>query len=283
MENDNSWLGSYVDALWGLMRSGADYFPSILGAILLLVVGFFVARFARNAVKRATRATNSFLERAFPSGILAEARVSEMAGVLLGGIVFWVILLITVTFAASIAGLSAIAEWLDRITVHLPHLIAGITIIVVGYFLGVYVREQIVPASGSGGSGQNRLLGRLAQGLVVSTALIVALDQVGIDVVLLVALSVVSVAALLTGLAVAFALGARSHVSNLVGVRSARRHLSAGVRIRIDDIEGEVLEITSTQVALTTEQGKVLLPGRFLDEKVITIIAADVVKDAGDD
>jgi hypothetical protein len=283
MENENSWLGSYVDALQDLIRAGADYLPNLLGAVLFLVLGFVVARLARHAIKRIAKAANRFLERSFPIGILAEARVSDMAAVLLGEIVFWVILLVTVTIAAGIAGLSAIAEWLDRITAQLPNLLAGITIVVVGYFLSVYVREQIAPKGGSGGTRQNRLLERFAQGLILSTALIVGLDQVGIDVALLVALSVVSVAALLIGLAVAFALGARSHVSNLVGVRSARRHLSAGVRVRIDDIEGEVLEVTSTQITLTTDQGKVLLPGRFLDEKIITIIAADIVEGAGHD
>jgi hypothetical protein len=268
--------------MWAALRAGADYLPNFLGAILLLVVGFFVARFARHAIKKVAKATNRLLERSFPSGVFAEARVSEMAAVLLGEIVFWVIILVTITIAAGVAGLTAVAEWLDRITLHLPNLIAGIAIIVIGYFLSVYVREQLAPGGG-GRSAQNRLLGRVAQGFVLSTALIVGLDQVGIDVALLVALSVVSVAALLIGLAVAFALGARGHVSNLVGVRSARRFLSAGVRIRIDDIEGEVLEISPTQVALTTVHGKVLLPGRFLDEKVVTIIATDVARTAVDD
>lgn len=283
MESDKSWWSAYLDALWDQIRAGADYVPGLLGAILVLVLGWVVARFARHAIKRVARASNNLLERSFPSGMLAEARVSQLAAVLVGEIVFWVILLISVTIAAGIAGLSTISEWLDRITAHLPNLVAGIAIVVVGYFLSVYVREQVAPGAGSGGSAQNRLLARIAQGLVVSTALIVGLDQIGIDVALLVALSVVSVAALFTGLAVAFALGARSHVSNLVGVRSARQHLSPGVRIRVDDIEGEILEITSTQIALTTNQGKVLLPGRIADEKTITIVAVDVAEDAKDD
>lgn len=283
MESDKSWWSAYLDALWDQIRAGADYVPGLLGAILVLVLGWVVARFARHAIKRVARASNNLLERSFPSGMLAEARVSQLAAVLVGEIVFWVILLISVTIAAGIAGLSTISEWLDRITAHLPNLVAGIAIVVVGYFLSVYVREQVAPGAGSGGSAQNRLLARIAQGLVVSTALIVGLDQIGIDVALLVALSVVSVAALLTGLAVAFALGARSHVSNLVGVRSARQHLSPGVRIRVDDIEGEILEITPTQIALTTNQGKVLLPGRIADEKTITIVAVDVAEDAKDD
>lgn len=282
MESNSSWFGSYLDAIWDQIKVGADYIPSLLAAILLLVFGWVIARLARHAIRKLADASNSFLERTFPSGILAEARVSTLVATLLGEIVFWAILLIAVGIAAGIAGLSAVAEWLDRITAHLPNLIAGIAIVVVGFFLSIYIREQVTPQATPGGSRQRLLLGQVAQGLVISTALIVGLDQIGIDVALLVALTVVIVAALLTGLAVAFALGARSHVSNLIGMRSARRHLNPGVRIRIDDIEGEILEITPTQIALTNEQGKILVPGRFIDEQAIIILTPDTGEDPED-
>lgn len=282
MESGNSWFGSYLEAVWDQIKAGADYFPTLLAAVLLLVIGWIIARLARHAITRLAAASNSFLERTFPSGILAEARVSTLVATLLGEIVFWAILLITVTIAAGIAGLSAVAEWLDRITVYLPNLIAGIAIVVTGFFLSVYIRERVAPRTAADESRQRLLLGRVAQGLVITMALIVGLDQIGIDVALLVALFVVSVAALLGGLAASFALGSRSHVSNLIGVRSARRYLSPGVRIRIDDIEGEILEITPTQVALTTEEGKMLVPGRFIDEHAVIIVTPDADQDTRD-
>ncbi|MDH3305850.1 MAG: mechanosensitive ion channel [Gammaproteobacteria bacterium] len=282
MESGNSWFGSYLDAVWDQIKAGADYFPTVLAAVLLLVIGWIIARLARHAIERLAAASNSFLERTFPSGILAEARVSTLVATLLGEIAFWAILVITVTIAAGIAGLGAVAKWLDRITAYLPSLIAGIAIVVAGFFLSVYIREKVAPRTATDESRQRLLLGRVAQSIVIAMALIVGLDQIGIDVALLVALFVVSVAALLGGLAASFAMGSRSHVSNLIGVRSARRYLSAGVRIRIDDIEGEILEITPTQVALTTEEGKILVPGRFIDEHAVIIVTPDVDQERRD-
>jgi len=282
MESTTSWIGSFLDAVWDQIRVGVDYLPSLLAAILILVLGWALARLARSAVQRLALASNRFLDRAFPRGVLTEARVSSLAATLFGEVVFWAIALITVTVASGVAGLSAISEWLDRITTHLPSLIAGVAIVVVGYFLSVYVREQVAPQPTSGRSVQRILLARVAQGFVLSTALIVGLDQIGIDVLLLIALSVAFVASLLIGLAVAFASGARGHVSNLIGVRAVRRHLSPGLRVRIDGIEGEILEITPTQLALNTDEGKTLVPGRFVDEQVITIVAPDAGQDATD-
>ncbi len=282
MASRNTATGSFLDAVWDQTKAGVDYLPSLVAALLLLAVGWVVARLARGAVQRLAQASNNFLARAFPRGMLAGARISSVAATLLGEVVFWVIVLITITMASRVAGLSAISQWLERITTHLPSLIAGVAIVVVGYFLSVYVREQVAPQAAVGRSRQRALVGRVAQGFVIATALIVGLDQIGIDVALLVALAVVCVAALLSGLAAAFALGARAHVSNLIGVRAARRDLSAGLRIRIGEIEGEILEITPTQIALSTHEGKTLVPGRFVDEHLITIMGPATDQDVED-
>jgi len=282
MEATTSWFDSVLDAVWKQMVAGIDFLPNLLAAMIILAIGWAIARLARATMQRLALASNRLLDRAFPRGALASARISSATATLIGEFVFWVIVLIAVTIASGIAGLSAVSEWLDRITAYLPNLIAGVTIVVIGYFLSVFVREQVAPQATAAASRQSLLLGRIAQGFVISTALIVGLDQVGIDVALLVALAVVCVAAALTGLAVAFALGARSHVSNLIGVRAASRHMSAGVRIRIQDIEGEILEITPTQIALNTDQGKTLVPGKFIDDHVVTIVSPDSHRDAED-
>jgi small-conductance mechanosensitive channel len=117
------------------------------------------------------------------------------------------------------------------------------------------------------------------QYVVVATATIVALDQVGIDVALLIALAVALTAAVLIALAVAFALGARSHVSNLVGIRAARDQLATGMRIQIGDVEGEIVEISASQVALETPRGKVLVPGRMLDEAIVCLLTSPTEMD----
>jgi len=108
---------------------------------------------------------------------------------------------------------------------------------------------------------------------VIATALIIGLDQIGIDVALLVALAVVAFAAPVISLALAFGLGARRYAGNLIGARTARSHLSVGLRVRIGDVEGEVLEIMPTQIALNTDAGKVLVPAGYMDEQLVTIMA----------
>ena len=266
---------SLRDLVWDQLQRGGEFLPGLLAALLVFILGWAVARVARSGVRHLVLASNHLLSRIFPRGVLAGTRISTGAAALLGEVVFWLVLLIALTVAARVAGLASVIGWLDRVTAHLPNLIAGAAVIVVGYFLGFYVREQLAPAAAAATSPQQLLLARLAQAGVLTVAFIVGLDQVGIDVAVLVGVAVAAVAALAAGLAVAFALGARAHVGNLIGARVARQQLSEGLRVRIGDTEGEVLEVTATQIALNTDAGKALLPASCIDQGPVTILARD--------
>lgn len=175
-------------------------------------------------------------------------------------------LLITIIVAAQVAGLAIVTDWLRRLLVLLANLVVGIAIIVVGYFVGLLVRERA--------QAESPLVGRIAQVTVLAIATIVGLDQVGVDVAVVIALTAVVAGGLVAGLFVAFGLGARRFVSNLIGARSARGMLGPGLRVRIGDVEGTVLEITATHIALDTVDGRLLVPGCSADLERILIITA---------
>ncbi len=275
MEEENSEIGGFLQALADQLGIGLDSLPSLLAAGLLLAFGWVIASLARRAVRSLALESNRLLERAFSDGALSTVRVSSVTAAIFGEVVFWVALLLFVVLAARVAGPSALFEWLDRITVHLPNLFAGAAIVVVGYLISVYAREQIAPQTATT-SEQSRRPGVLAQLSIIAVTVIVGLDQIGIDVALLVALAVVFFATIMLGLAAAVALGARSHVSNLIGVRAGREHLNLGSRVRLANVEGEVLEITSGHIVLNTADGKTLIPGKYVNDDATVIVAPNV-------
>ncbi len=69
----------------------------------------------------------------------------------------------------------------------------------------------------------------------------------------------------------AFALGARQHVANLLARRELSR-LAVADRIRVDGIEGEIVDIHATGVDISTEDGVVSIPAaRFADTNVLKL------------
>lgn len=270
MDSEKDDTAGLITAITDQLNIVVSYLPGILAMVVILVIGWLIARLARRAVKRVGAASNQWLARIFPSGLFSGARMSSLAVALLSEVIFWAIIVISLTVAARFAEFGSVSQWLDRITAHLPNVIAGIGIVLVGYFLSVFLREQFV--SQAGASTTNPMAGRVAQAAVVAIALIIGLDQIGIDVALLIGLVVVTTAGILTAMSVAFATGARTHISNLIGVRTAHASLSPGMTIQVGDITGEIVEFTSTLIALETKDGRVLVPGRLTDEAVITIV-----------
>lgn len=259
------------------------YLPNLLSAFAILVLGWLAARVSRGAVKRLFLWANRGLDRVFRRGHLASARISDSAAQVLSTIAFWLVLFVAVAIAARIAGFSAVSAWLDQIVTYLPNLIVGVTIIVVGYVVSVVVGEQVTATARAARSGQSNVLGGLAQALILISALIIGLDQLGVDVTFLVALFAVATGAVFIGFSLAFGFGAKDFVSDLVSARDVNRVIKPGLTVRIGELEGEVLEITPTRLVLDTKDGRVLVPGRVAAANAIIILSSDKDRRLNDD
>ncbi len=70
----------------------------------------------------------------------------------------------------------------------------------------------------------------------------------------------------------AFALGARSAVANIVAARYVNQLCRPGQEVRIDEIRGTVVELTSTAVVIEMAEGRVIVPAaRFHESSPVLI------------
>lgn len=276
MDTDRSWMSDLLDSWGEPLTNIGQHLPGLLGAIAVLIIGYVLARLARRAVRLLANAMNRFLSRQLAAGQIAQVRVSPLMITLLAEITFWVTIVIASILALRVAGVGVGAQWLDRIAVYVPNLMAALIILVVGFLLSIFVREQLKPhADEPGTTSRQAWLASAAQGFIVVVTLLVGLDQLGVSVNLLIALTIVGAAGIALTLGASFALGSRQHAANLIGMRTARSQLSVGQRLRIGEVEGLVVEFSATQIVLDTDQGRVLMPGHYLEEQVATILYRD--------
>ena len=109
---------------------------------------------------------------------------------------------------------------------------------------------------------------------MVVVAVIVGLDQVGINVTFIVTVLAIATAALLGGFAIAFGLGARAYVGNLIGARELGREIEPGQIVRFGNSEGEVVGITATTLVLATKEGRLRVPAGTFAVESMTIVEA---------
>ena len=272
METIRNWIDQIQQAGIPLVEGFISYLPHLAGAMALLVLGWFVSGLVRTGMVKLVRAVVLLANRVLARGGNFRLKLSPPVLNLLSKLLFWVVFLFFVNLAAHNLMLTAVSDWLDQVVNYLPTFVAGGVILVGGALLSILARDVTYTAASSADLPQARLMGTLAQAGTLVTTLIIGLDQIGIDVTFLANLVVIMVAALLGSLALAFGLGARLFISNVIGAHFLRQQYQPGQRLRLGEHEGTILEFTSTAVILATEEGRQILPAHLYSELPSTLV-----------
>ncbi len=272
MDGISTLLADLSKAANDVLVNVVTYIPTLIGAVILLLLGWVFARLARAGIVKGGDVANRLLDRVLTAGSWAGMRLSSRALVLVGNAVFWVIILFFITAAAETAHLDAFSSWLDSIVAYLPTLVAGGLIVLVGYLISTLIRDLVAATISSAGLGQSDLFGAMAQGATFLTAIVIGIDQIGVDVTFLVTVVAIAIAAVLGSLSLAFGLGARTFVSNLIGAHYLQQELQPGQMARFGSVEGKVLELTPTSVVLATQEGRMSVPAKIFNEEITIVV-----------
>ena len=152
--------------------------PKILVFLLILVIGWFIARILARVADIILRRVHfdRFVERGVVGQALTRSRAD--ATTLIAKIVYYAILLITLQMAFGVFGPNPISSMLNGIVAWLPRAIVAIIIIVIASAIAKVVKDLIIGAIG--GLSYGKLLANIASIVIVTLGAIAALNQVGI-------------------------------------------------------------------------------------------------------
>jgi hypothetical protein len=250
--------------------------PSVLGGVLLLVAGWLLARFLRMVITRLIRSLNGLLGRQFQGSTLSFVRISAATEALMGFLVFWSTMLVFVTIAVGVVGFSAVAAWLDRLVVFMPLLVTGGLIVIASYILGTVARQLVQHTAAASDIARAGLVGQIVQVSFLIIGVVIGLGQIGVDVSFLVILLAIGFAAVLSGFALAFGLGARVMVQNLIAVRQLKQLVRPGQIVEVGADRGRILEFSTTGLVLETSEGRKLIPASVCLEQAFSVITREI-------
>lgn len=269
-------FSQWSDVLAGVLNQTAArfalYLPNVLGAFLLLFIGWIVALMLRTIAVRLTLLGEHALARMSAGKGTKPMRLSSASAKIFGSVVFWVVLLFFITAATQVLGLNTFTAWLSRVVDYLPTVFVGALIVIAGFLVSKLAREVAQAAAASASERQRALIGRVVQGAILITAILVGAEQIGIRVTFLIILAATGCIALVGAVALALSLGSREYVANLIGGHYLRQRYSIGQHVRVAGFEGRILELTDTAVVLETAEGRASLPAKLFNEQPIILI-----------
>jgi len=253
---------SYLSAsekVWELL-------PEILFAIVVIFVGWVAAVLVHYVVLRILGffAVDKLAAKTPLQGMLKSIGIHKSVSDILGWLVFWMMVLLTLVIAADTLHLQQVSDGLAIITNYIPQVIASLLMIIFGMLLAKFLQMLTLQTLNRLDITYKKFVGKTVQLVVLIFVFVAAIDQLGFNLhyILNGVVTIVSVCLLMIGLGSAF--GARTVIDNATSCQQLKRQIAIGDEISVRDITGTVKEFTLTNIILETGNGTKVLPASDL-------------------
>ncbi len=152
--------------------------PKLLSAIIILLIGFLIAKAIKTVVVKALRAAKfDNLLNVSPIGDMLGKLTSSPARVV-GTAVYWLIFLGVISLAVSVLGIASLTAFIAAIYAYLPNVVAAVVIFLVAASVSAAVAGLVAKTMGDTPTG--KLIGTILPVLTMVIAVFMILTQLKI-------------------------------------------------------------------------------------------------------
>ena len=170
------------DSIGAFLNGIGDFLPNILAALLILFVGWIIARVFKTGVGRVLRTIKfpMLAERAGIDGFLKTGGVKQTSTELLAVLVYWLIMLIVLVTAVNALRLEMASQLLNQIMLYIPNIIVAVIVLVVGLYAANFVAGLVRTAAANAGIAEAEIVAALARYALIVFTFAIALNQLRI-------------------------------------------------------------------------------------------------------
>ncbi len=176
--------------------------PALVAAVIVLIVGCFVGVILGHAVR-------VILEKLRVDDYVRKAKLTRAVGhthvpALAGEVFKWFIIILFLQQAVALLNLGAISALLDKFVSWLPNVIIAIIVLLFGLAVANYVQMKTVEFSNQKGM---RAASGILKWVIIIMILMIALNQIGIDIGIVESTFLLLIGGLALGVALALGIG----------------------------------------------------------------------------
>ena len=202
-------LSVIVESVKSFMVQLGEFLPKLIGAVIILVAGWFIAKFLAFLTVKGLKLVNFNVvtEKAGLDGFLKKGGIRKGTVDILGLLIYWLVILATLLIAFNSLGLTVVSELFSRITQFIPNVIVAVLILAIGMYFARFVADAVIAYGKNVGLQDVNLIGRLTHYAIVVFVVIIALGQMNIADRFLQPAFLILFGGIVVALALAFGLG----------------------------------------------------------------------------
>jgi len=215
----STWQWVLLDPGKAVLTQIGQFLINVLLVIVILIIGWLISKVLKSIVTKILRLVkiDELSDRIELDDLLAKGGIKYSLSEMMGVVVYWLGLLVTMVIAVNAIGLTIAADLLNRIVLYVPNIIAAIFILIAGMFIAKLLNNIVATAANNAGLSQANLLSKIVEVVTMVFAIAIALEQLQIGARIIELTITIILASLGLGLALAFGLGCKDIVGKGVG------------------------------------------------------------------
>ncbi len=175
-------LDTIRDSVGAFARGVLVFLPDLFGALLILILGWIVARISRAAVARGLKIVKfpMLADKAGIDGFLKKGGLKRTSTDLLAMLIYWLVMLVVLLVAVQYLELEAASLLLRDVLDFIPNIIVAVIVLVVGLYAANFVAATVRTAAANAGIEEAGFVAALSRYALIIFTFAIALNQLKI-------------------------------------------------------------------------------------------------------
>jgi hypothetical protein len=220
-----SWNELIAEPVRQMLTKILNFLPVLLGALLILIVGWIIAKAIRRLVNwlLVTARFDALAEKTGISEVLSKGNLTVSAREVISGLVYWLIIIMVLVMAVDALGLPKASDVLSSLFAFVPKVIVAILVLIVAMFLASFVSGIVRTAAGNANLPSPELIAGISRWAIIIFAATIAMEQLGIAPLLVGTAFNIILGGVVLALALAFGLGGKDAAAKYLDELKSRR------------------------------------------------------------
>ena len=207
-----------VEPLQQVLAQIVAFLPRLALALVIVIVGWLLAKTARFAIVKALRAINFnvLTQRAGLDAFLEQGGIQRDTTDVFGLLVYWLVVFAALLAAFNTLGLNYITELMRQVVTFVPRVMVALVILAFGAYFARFVGGAVMAYCRNVRIQDGDLLGRLAQYAILAFVVLIALEQMQIAGEVIRLSFLILLSGIVLALALAFGIGGKAWAAELL-------------------------------------------------------------------
>jgi len=280
MKELTTWTELFMSSLQSFGHKLMGAIPSVIGAILILLIGWLIARLLSGGISKLLKVVkfDELAEQIKFTDFLSKANVEITPSGLIGRFVYWILILLVITSASDAMGWDAVSNEISKLIGYMPNLLIAIIIFIVGTYIATFVRDVIKGATGSLGISTGKLISSVVFYLLFIVVTLTALNQAGVDTSIITSNLLMILGAILAAASISYGFASKDLLANIMASFFNRKTFNTGQTIEVNGTKGKIIAVTNISIIVQNEaEEKVVIPSHQLVTNEVKIMRTNRV------